>query len=289
MGIDWCKGGAMRIDIGEVALEVEDHGEGVPFILVHGFPLSSAIWTPVRTAVEHAARLITPDLRGFGASDKPATGYEIAELADDVVRLADALGIDRFVLGGHSMGGYVALRVAAVRPERIAGLVLLDTRAEADSPEGRMRRDEAIARIARGDVSGFLDDFVGGLVGPSTKARAPRILEELLAIAAEAAPHALSGCLAGMRDRDDSRPLLARLDVPALVIVGQEDSLTVPLSSRAMAQALPRARLAEIALSGHTPCVERPIPTAEAILSFLREHFPQPTSQIRPLRVHRKG
>jgi pimeloyl-ACP methyl ester carboxylesterase len=279
----------MRIDIGEVGLEVEDHGEGVPFILVHGFPLSSAMWTPVRTAVEHAARLITPDLRGFGASDKPLTGYAVAELAGDIVRMADALGIDRFVLGGHSMGGYVALRVAAARPERIAGLVLVDTRAEADPPEGRLRRDEAIARIARGDVSGFLDDFVGGLVGPSTRARAPRVVEELRAIAAEAAPQALSGCLAGMRDRPDSLALLASLDVPALVIVGQEDALTAPLSSRAMVQALPKARLAEIALSGHTPSMERPIPTAEAILSFLREHFPQPTSQIRPLRIHPKG
>ncbi len=279
----------MRIDIGGVGLEVEDHGEGVPFILVHGFPLSSAIWTPVRTAVEQAARLITPDLRGFGASDKPASGYAVAELAGDVVRLADALAIGRFVLGGHSMGGYVALRVAAVRPERIAGLVLVDTRAEADPLEGRLRRDEAIARIARGDVEGFLDEFVGGLVGPSTLARAPRLVEELRAIAADAAPHALSGCLAGMRDRDDSRALLAGLDVPALVIVGHEDSLTAPPSSRAMAQALPRARLVEIALSGHTPCMERPIPTAEAILAFLRENFPQPTSQIRPLRVDRKG
>ena len=271
----------MRIDVGEVALEVEDHGEGVPFILVHGFPLSSAIWTPVRTAIEQAARLITPDLRGFGGSDKPAMGYAVAELADDVLRMADALGVDRFVLGGHSMGGYVALRVAAARAERVAGLVLVDTRAEADPREGRVRRDEAIARIARGDVSGFLDEFVAGLVGPSTMARAPRVVEELRAIAAEAAPQALSGCLAGMRDRDDSRPLLAGLDVPALVIVGQEDALIAPSSSRAMAQALPRARLAEIALSGHTPSMERPIPTAEAILSFLREHFPQPAVRIR--------
>lgn len=187
------------------------------------------------------------------------------------------------------MGGYIALRVAAVRAERIAGLVLVDTRAEAESPDGRIRRDEAIARIARGDVSGFLDDFVGGLVGPSTRARAPRVVEELRAIAAEAAPHALSGCLAGMRDRPDSLALLPGLDVPALVIVGQEDSLTAPPSSRALAQALHRAQLVEIALSGHTPCMERPIPTAEAILSFLREHFRQPAAQIRPRRAHPKA
>ncbi len=268
----------MRVQLKTVALEVEDHGEGVPVILLHGFPLSSQIWTPVRTAIEQAARLVTPDLRGFGSSEKPATGYAMGDLAGDIVRLADALKIDRFVLGGHSMGGYAALRLAAARPERLAGLILVDTRAEADTAQGRQRREEGIARIAAGEGSAFLDEFVAGLAGPSSRARAPRVLEELRAIAAEAAPEALAGCLAGMRDRPDSGALLPSLDVPALVIVGQEDTLTPPASARAMAAALPRARLVEIASSGHTPSMERPIPTAEAILAFLREHFRAPSA-----------
>ncbi len=274
----------MRVELGTVALEVEDHGEGVPVILLHGFPLSSRMWTPVRTAIEQAARLITPDLRGFGSSDKPAAGYAIDDLAGDVVRLADAVGIDRFVLGGHSMGGYLALGIAAKWPERLAGLILVDTRAEADAPEGRERRNAGIARVAAGDASAFLDEFVVGLVGPSSRARAPRVLAELRAIAAEAAPEALAGCLAGMRDRPDRSALLPTLDVPALVIVGQEDSLTPPASSRAMAAALPRATLVEIPSAGHTPSMERPIPTAEAILGFLRSNFPVPSapSPIRP-------
>ncbi len=274
----------MRVELETVALEVEDHGEGIPVILLHGFPLSSQIWTPVRTAVEQAARLITPDLRGFGSSEKPPTGYGVGELAGEVIRLADAVKIDRFVLGGHSMGGYVALRVAAAWPERVAGLILVDTRAEADAPEGRERRNAGIARIAAGDASDFLDEFVAGLVGPSSRARAPRVLAELRAIAAEAAPEALAGCLAGMRDRPDSSALLPALAVPTLVIVGQEDSLTPPAASRSMAAALPRATLVEIPSAGHTPSMERPIPTAEAILGFLRSNFPAPSapSPIRP-------
>ncbi|MBZ5588711.1 MAG: alpha/beta hydrolase [Acidobacteriia bacterium] len=271
----------MRVELEDVALEVEDHGEGVPFVLLHGFPLSSAMWTPIRTAVEQAARLITPDLRGFGASDKPAKGYAMEELAEDVVGLADALEIDRFVLGGHSMGGYVALRIAATYPERLAGLILVDSRAEADTPEGRQRRDAGIALIEDGKAAGFLDEFVGNLLGPSSKARAPRLFAELRGIAAEAGPHALTGCLAGMRDRPDSGALLPTLDVPALVVVGQEDFLTPPALSRAMAAALPKARLVEVPSAGHTPSMERPIPTAEAILAFLRENFLQPTDKAR--------
>ena len=279
----------MRVEVKGVGLEVEDHGAGVPVMLLHGFPLSSAMWTPIRTALEQAGRVITPDQRGFGGSEKPSAGYGMAELAEDAVRLADALGLERFVLGGHSMGGYVTLRVAAAHRERLAGLILVDTRAEADTDEGRRRRDAGIARIRSGDAGGFLDEFVGGLAGPSTRSRAPRLLEEMRAIAAEAAPDALAGCLAGMRDRPDSTELLPALDVPALVVVGQEDALTPPALSRAMAAALPRCRLVEIPASGHTPSMERPIPTAEAMLAFLREHFPKPASPLRkPLATPRR-
>ena len=272
----------MRVEVGEIALEVEDHGEGVPVVLLHGFPLSSAMWTGVRTAVEQVARLVTPDLRGFGGSDKPASGYTMEALADDVVRLADRLGLARFVLGGHSMGGYVALRVAAAHPERLAGIILVDSRAEADTVEGRARRDASIERIRRGEAVAYLDEFVPNLVGATTRARAPRLLAELRGIAAEVPDHVLIGCLSGMRDRPDSTPVLASLDVPALVLAGEEDAITPPESARAMAATLPRAELMLIPQAGHTPSVERPIPTAEAVMAFLRQHFPPPPASIRP-------
>jgi pimeloyl-ACP methyl ester carboxylesterase len=249
----------MRIELEGVTLEVEDHGQGVPVILLHGFPLSSEMWTPIRTAVEQAARLITPDMRGFGGSSKPEHGYSMEALAEDVIRLADRLELPRFVLGGHSMGGYVALRVAAARPERLAGLILVDTRASSDTQEGRARREEGIARIRRGEAASFLDEFVPGLLGSSTRERAPRLAAELREIARHVPDHVLTGCLIGMRDRPDSSEV-----------------------AQNMATLLQRARLALIPLSGHTPSVERPIPTAEAILAFVRENFPQPPAAIRP-------
>lgn len=272
----------MRVVLETVALEVEDHGEGLPVVLLHGFPLSSEMWTPIRAAVEQAARMITPDLRGFGGSDAPQGDYAMETLADDVLRLADNLGLGRFVLGGHSMGGYVALRLAARHPERLSGLILVDTRASADAPDGKSRRAIAIETIRRGEARAFLDEFVPNLLGPSTRQRAPRLADELRAIAAQIPDHVLAGCLAGMRDRPDSSHVLAGLDVPALVIVGQEDTIAPPEAAHAMAAALPRARLALVPLSGHTPSVERPIPTAEAILTFLRESFPPPPIALKP-------
>ena len=265
--------GGRRVEIGEWGLAVEDHGQGVPLVLLHGFPLSLAMWDPIRPGLTEVARVITPDLRGFGSSDKPTGDYSMASLADDLLRLADALGLERLVLGGHSMGGYVALRFAAEHRDRLAGLILVDSRAEADPPEGRARRDAAIARIEREGGAGFLDDFVPNLVGESTRARAPRFLAELRASAAEVPDHVLIGCLRGMRDRPDSTSLLRDLGVPALVLVGSEDAITPLAAARAMAEMLPRATLAVIPGAGHTPPVERPLPTAEAISAFLRGSF----------------
>jgi 3-oxoadipate enol-lactonase len=272
----------MRIDLEGVALEVEDHGEGVPVVLLHGFPLSSEMWTPIRTAVEEGARLITPDLPGFGASEKPDRDYSMDALAGDVIGMADRLELPRFILGGHSMGGYVALRLAASHPGRLAGLILIDTRASADTPEGKARRNAGIERIRRGEAAAFLDDFLPLIVGPSTRERAPRLVAELRAIAAQVPDHVLAGCLAGMRDRPDSTGVLPRLNVPALIITGAEDALAPPEVAQNMAAALPQAQLAVITFSGHTPSVERPIPTAEAILAFLREQFPRPPIAIKP-------
>jgi pimeloyl-ACP methyl ester carboxylesterase len=261
--------GPRQVDVGGYELAVEDNGGGLPLVLLHGFPLAGATWDAIRPALAERARVVTPDLRGFGASSKPAADYSMAALAADVMRLADALGLERFVLGGHSMGGYVALRVAAAHRDRLAGLILVDSRAEADPPEGRARRDATIARIEREGGAGFLDEFVPNLVGETTRARAPRFVSELRAIAADVPDHVLAGCLAGMRDRPDSTPLLPSLAVPALVIVGAEDTITPPAGSRAMAEALSRATLAVIPGAGHTPQVERPLPVAEAIIAFL--------------------
>lgn len=259
----------MRFTVNGCELEVADGGSGTPLLLLHGFPMSSAIFGPVRPAVEAVARLITPDLRGFGASEAPANGYGMDELADDVLGLADRLGLGRFVLGGHSMGGYVTLRVAARHRDRLAGLVLIDTRAGADSPEGIEARRSAIATIDSGRRDDFLDGFLPRVVGASTRATDPTVLARLRALADAVPDHVLNGCLQGMAERPDSRNLLAELDVPALVIVGAEDEVTPPDEARAMADALPQGHLVVVPNAGHTPTLEQPAATGAAVAAFL--------------------
>jgi 3-oxoadipate enol-lactonase len=262
---------ARTVNVGGLRLAVEDHGDGLPLVLLHGFPLSSEIFAPIRPALETVARVITPDLPGFGGSDQLAGAYTMDALAQQVVELADALSLPRFVLGGHSMGGYVALRVAAAHAERLEALILVATRAMADAPEARERRNEAIAAIVGGRRETFVDAFVAKLVGESTRRRAPRLVEELRTLAATVPDEVLIAALEAMRDRPDSSPILGALHLPVLVLAGSEDELIPPEAVRHMAALLPDAQLAFVPLAGHTPTVERPVAAAEVMVSFLEQ------------------
>jgi len=263
----------MRVAMNGYALAVEDGGHGIPVLLLHGFPMSSAIFAPIRSIVERAGRLVTIDLRGFGASDAPQGSYDMDSLADDVVRVADHLELDRFVLGGHSMGGYVAFRVAARHRHRLSGLVLIDSRAAADTPEGVEQRRASIAAITTGGRDAFLDAFLPLLVAPATRDRQPEVMELLRAIAAGIPDHVLTGCLEGMMTRPDSHGLLAGLDLPALLIHGADDAVMPPAEARALALALPRGELLEVPNAGHTPTIEQPELVGEAIARFVIEQL----------------
>jgi len=183
----------MRVAMDGYSLALEDGGQGTPVLLLHGFPMSSAAFAPIRPRVERAARLITIDLRGFGASDTPPGPYDMSSLADDVVRIADHLGLERFVLGGHSMGGYVAFRIAASQRDRLSGLILIDTRAAPDTAEGvERRRAAALDR----DAGQHRDTEGGGRAG--RQCREPAKARSRPAPARHSASHAVTP-ISGMR------------------------------------------------------------------------------------------
>jgi 3-oxoadipate enol-lactonase len=257
------------IRVGDIRLHYEEWGSGPPLLLLHGFPFSLAIWSEVASRIGDAARVVAPDLRGHGRSDKPEGPYTMEVLAQDVLGLADALGLESFVLGGHSMGGYVAFRVAAHVPERLRGLVLVATRAEADTEEAKARRRAAVERIQREGKAPFLEEFLAGLVSDRTRTDRPQVLEQARAVAEAVPEHVLVACLDGMRERRDSRELLTRVGVPALVVVGGADRVTPPEAARSMAEALPQARLVTVPDAGHLPMLEAPEVTAASLRAFL--------------------
>ena len=256
-----------RVTVNGVSLAIETRGSGPAIVFIHGFPLDRHIWRHQLDTLT-GYRRIAYDLRGLGQSDAPDLGYSIAMYADDLAGLLDALGEDRVVLCGLSMGGYIGFEFLRRYRSRVRGLILMDTRAEADSAEGRKARDVLVGRVREQGAMAAAEAMLPRFFTPVVP---PEIIEAIRAMILSAPVPGIVGALTAMRDRPDSTPLLgALLGIPTLVVVGQEDVITPPAISEAMAAALPEGRLVEIPGAGHLPCVEQPVPTTRAILKFLQ-------------------
>ena len=258
----------MKIALRGTTLAYDDQGQGIPVILIHGFPFSRRMWTPQIEALAPVCRVVTPDLRGFGESDGAPESMD--QLADDVHALVEALALPAFVLAGFSMGGYVVFRYLAAHAERLRALMLLDTRAEPDAPEARQRRFAGIERIQREGPGGFLDDFTKLVLSARTAQARPEVAAEVRRLMEGAKVESLVGGLRAMAERPDSTPLLAGVRVPTLVVVGEDDQATPVGSSRAIAGAIPGAELIIIPGAGHVSNLEQPDAFNQALLRFLK-------------------
>jgi 3-oxoadipate enol-lactonase len=262
-------GNAQRLMVHGVNLAVEVLGEGPAILFIHGYPLNRSMWREQANALE-GFRRIAPDLRGMGQSDAPDLGYGMAIYAADLAALLDALGVDDVVLCGHSMGGYIAFEFLRTWRSRVRGLILIDSRAEADTPDGRRARDAAAASARDGGAAAIAETMLPKMLAPATMLHQPETVERIRGVMASTPVPGIVGALAAMRDRVGSEPLLPTLsDVPTLVLVGEEDGLTPPDQARAMAQAIPGARFATIPDAGHLPPVEQPSATTRILREFL--------------------
>jgi YbgC/YbaW family acyl-CoA thioester hydrolase len=258
---------AERLSLNGVTLAVEHRGSGPTILFVHAFPLDRSIW---RHQVDTLTgfRRIAPDLRGMGQSDAPDLGYSMSTYAEDLLALLDALGEGQVVLCGLSLGGYVAFEFVRRWRDRVRGLILMDTRAEADSAEGRRARDALIGRVREQGALAAAEAMLPRFFTPQVS---PEIIERIRTSILRTPVSGIVGALSAMRERPDSTPLLETLTgIPTLVLVGAEDAITPPAIAQSMAAAIPGARLMEIPGAGHLPCVEQPVPTTRAILKFLQ-------------------
>jgi YbgC/YbaW family acyl-CoA thioester hydrolase len=263
-------GETQRLTVHGVNLAVEVRGEGPAILFVHGYPLDRSIWRDQIDSLD-GYRRIAPDLRGMGQSDAPDLGYGMALYAADLAALLDALGVDDVVLCGLSMGGYVAFEFLRQWRSRVRGLVLMDTRAEADAPEVRRARDAAAATARERGTAAVSDAMLPKMLAPGTMSGRPEVVERVRALMAATPVAGMIGALGAMRDRAGSESLLPELSgIPTLVVVGAADILTPPDQARAMAEAIPGARLAIIPGAGHLPPVEQPAATTESLREFLR-------------------
>jgi 3-oxoadipate enol-lactonase len=246
--------------------------ERLPVVLLHPFPLDAGVWEPVADALRADRPVILPEFPGLGAAP-PEDGPTVEGFADAAAaRIAGETPDGRAVVGGLSLGGYAALALADRHPERVAALVLADTRAEPDTPEAAEGRRASAALVRAQGAGPFLDGFVPRLVPPGD-ARARAAVRR---IADRQDPEALARALEALASRGDRRPDLPRMRVPALVIVGSEDALTPVSCSEDLVAGLPDAELVVLAGAGHMTALERPREFVAAVRSFLARRVDEP-------------
>lgn len=251
-------------------LYARDVGEGTPLVLLHAFPLSSAMWLGQREQLAQRFRVITPDLRGFGGSVLGTEEPSIDTMADDVVALLRSKGIGRAVIGGLSMGGYVAMAICRRHPDRVRGLILADTKASADSDTARQNRQRVADRItAEGKVDVLAEELLPNLVGPTTFRQRALVYGRVRGLLQATPPAAAAWAQLAMAARPDSIETLRGVKVPALVIVGSEDTLATEEDARAMVEALPNGVLQVIPRAGHLCAIEQPDLFNQTVTEFV--------------------
>ena len=252
-------------------LDFDDDGPGPVVVLLHGFPMDRSIWSHQRSSIGAIYRLITPDLRGHGRTAAPDGIYSIDAMADDVIETLDALQLtEPLVLGGLSMGGYVALSIAERYPDRIKALILTNTRAAADTPEAAAKREQNAHWVeSSGDIEPVIAAMIPKLFAESTVKNHPEVVKKLHQHMSRTVPRAVVGALRGMAARPDRTDFLSRIAVPTLVIAGIEDAVVPPAEARAMAKAIPSGHFVEVPHAGHLAPLENHQATDAAILGFL--------------------
>jgi pimeloyl-ACP methyl ester carboxylesterase len=252
------------------AVRYLEAGSGRPLVLVHAFPFSAEMW---RFQLEHAPggwRFIAPDLQGFGGTERRSgDGPTMDDFAADVEGLLDALGIDRAAIGGLSMGGYITFALFRRAPERFAAMVLADTRAPADTPEGRQGRAALATLVREKGATGAADQLLPKLLGETTRRSRPEVVARARAIIEACAPDAIVDAIQALLGRPDSTPDLARIGCPTLIIVGDEDVITPLKDSESMHGAIAGSQLVVLPGTGHLSNLEVPEVFSNALGGFL--------------------
>lgn len=257
-----------------VDLPHSDHGprSATPIILLHGFPFDHRMWRAQKAALDAAGfRVIVPDLRGLGKAPLGRGNATMREYAGDVLRLADRAGLGRFALAGFSMGGYVALDVVRQAPQRIGGLALVDTRAEPDSDEARAGRAKTADAVKAQGMQVVADAMMPKML---TAAAAQRLKDEVREMMLAQPVAGAAQALLAMGTRADARPLLPTIRASTLILVGQEDPITPPEASKAMAGAIAGARYVVVQGAAHLSPMERADEVSDAMVRWLREIKP---------------
>ena len=241
-------------------------------LLLHGYPLNNAMWAPQYSDLYDLARIIAPDFPGHGSSDPIEEDYPIALLARQCLDLLDGLGITQpIIVGGLSMGGYVALELYRQAPERIKGMILAATTHTADTVAIQSIRESQATQIRHGRLPTLIDETLPKLFSPTTLEENQELVTYIRDVMGHTDPQGAIGSLRAMKTRPDSTKTLASISVPTLVIHGEDDQLIPTEAAQSMAKLIPNAELHILPDAGHLPNLEQPDIFNDIVASFLNE------------------
>ena len=258
-----------RID--DIQMAYTDTGVGRPVVLIHGYPFNRSLWNEQVETLSNSYRVIVPDLRGFGETDASTGTATMNRMAQDVGQLLDHLRISQAVIGGLSMGGYVALAFYKQFPSRVRALVLADTRAQADTEEAKQTRAQQAEKALSEGMAGIADAMLPKLLTPETVSKRPEVVKRVRDMMLKTKPEGAAAALLGMAEREDQTELLSRVTSPTLILVGAEDAITPVADSEKMRDCIAGSRLVVLENAGHVSNLERTEQFNEALLKFLRE------------------
>lgn len=258
------------LTVNEITIGYDERGDGDPLVLVHGHPFNRSMWAPQLAELpRHGHRVITPDLRGYGDSTVVPGRTPWDAFARDIAGLLDRLGLPDVVLGGLSMGGQVVLEFYRLFPARVRALVLADTFAPGETPQGRVARNRMADRLLRDGMRGYADEVLTKMMAPDNVEAMPAVADHVLTMMRGAPAAGAAAALRARADRPDYTALLGRICVPTLVVVGRDDGFTPIEDAEFMVRRIPGAELAVIDAAGHLPNLERPAEFNGALHAFL--------------------
>jgi 3-oxoadipate enol-lactonase len=258
----------MKTSIGGFNLEYADKGQGPVVLFLHAYGASLRMWDD-QDPLSARYRLVRFDARGFGGSDVGDGALSMDRIAADAAALIDRLRLGPVVLVGCSMGGYAAFAFAQKHASLLRGLVLVDTRAAADTADARKGRAELAARVMKEGAQAALDFFLPKVFGETTRKARADVVARFKDMVLATPPRGLSDGLLGIAARQDSTPFLREIGVPTLVVCGEEDAITPRADAEILQRGINGAELAMIKTSGHFPSMETPPAFNDVLSKFL--------------------
>lgn len=253
------KGYDLTIPVNNFNLSYDDVGEGlIPIIFLHGYPFDKTMWQGQLDFLKSSYRLIPCDIRGFGKSTDEKTSLSIDLFADDLIQFMDELNIDKAVICGLSMGGFIALNAIKRFPQRFEALILCDTQCIADTAETKEKRFKTIDEIEVEGTANFNDGFVKNVFHKDSLTTKKELVEQIRNVVFSNSKHIIKQGLIALAERSETCSFLDKISVPTLILCGREDEVTPLAQSELMNKAIEGSVLHVIDNAGHVSNLEQP-------------------------------